>query len=131
MNQDSPVALCCVPKRPPAPEMTRSVIGTDSRPPLMKRYLGSWLTMASPAVGMKSANMNSTMGRMPMTAMPRATPVKPFSQMGVLMTRPPCLSARPALVLKTPPSLATSSPMKTTAASSASASSMAALTASR
>ena len=27
MNQDSPVALCWVPKRPPAPEMTRSVTG--------------------------------------------------------------------------------------------------------
>ena len=89
MNQDSPVALCWVPKRPPAPLMTRSVTGTENWPPLMKRYLGSWLTMASPAVGMKSANMNSTMGRRPMTAMPRATPVKPFSQMGVSMTRAP------------------------------------------
>ncbi len=75
--------------------------------------------------------MNSTIGRMPMTAMPRATPVKPFSQMGVLRTRSPYFSARPALVLKTPPSLATSSPMRRTAGSAAIASSMAALIASR
>jgi hypothetical protein len=57
--------------------------------------------------------------------------VKPFSQIGVLNTRSPYFSGKPAFVLKTPPSLATSSPISRTVGSSARASSSAAFTASR
>jgi hypothetical protein len=70
------------------------------------------LTIASAAVGRKSLNMISTTGRKPVTAMPSATPTKPFSQIGVLITRPGKASARPSFVLKTPPAVPTSSPMK-------------------
>src|SRR5260370_33499434 len=81
---------------------------------------------------MKSANMNSTTGRNPISDIPRATPVKLFSQIGVLMTRcGPNRSIRPALVLKTPPSLATSSPISRTAGSASISSMSAALIASR
>ena len=49
---------------------TRTVTGTADWPPDMKRYFGSWLTIASPAVGRKSANMISTIGRSPTRLMP-------------------------------------------------------------
>jgi len=56
-------------------------------------------------VGRKSENMISTTGRRPVRLMPRATPKKPFSQIGVLRTRAvPNFSTRPMLVLNTPPS---------------------------
>ena len=42
--------------------------------------------------------------------MPNATPVNPFSQIGVLSTRPGNVSARPSFVLNTPPLTPTSSP---------------------
>ena len=88
--------------------------------------------MASPAVGRKSANMISTIGRMPTRLIPRATFRKPFSQIGVLRTlASPYFSASPMLVLKTPPSALTSSPRSRTASSAAIASSSAALMASR
>jgi hypothetical protein len=35
MNQLSPVALCCVPKRPVAPQIDRTVTGTAVWPPDM------------------------------------------------------------------------------------------------
>jgi hypothetical protein len=97
----------------------------------MNRNFGISLTSASAPVGRKSLNMISTTGRRPVTAMPRATPRKPFSQIGVLITRPGNASGRPAFVLKTPPAAPTSSPMKYTLESAASASASAALTASR
>ena len=132
MNQLSNVAECCVPNRPVAPPMTRMVTGTLHWPPDMNRYLGSWLTIASPAVGRKSANMISTIGRSPTRLIPSATPTKPFSQIGVTRTRSrPYFSTRPPLVLKTPPSASTSSPISRTAGSDARESSSAALIASR
>ena len=115
-----------------APEITRSVTGTDNRPPDMKRYLASWLTMASAAMGRKSANMISTTGRRPTRLMPRATPTNPFSAIGVLRTRSgPKRSISPPLVLKTPPSAPTSSPISSTDESASIASPTAAVTASR
>src|SRR3984893_4950045 len=129
---DSPVAECCVPNRPVPPPMARTVSGTLHWPPLMKRNLGSSLTIASPAVGRKSLNMISTTGRRPATAMPSATPRNPFSQMGVLRTRlSPNRSTTPSLVLNTPPDAPTSSPMSITVGSAAISSMSAAATASR
>src|SRR3954470_7988724 len=98
----------------------------------MNRYFGSWLTIWSPAVGRKSANMISTIGRSPTRLIPSATPTKPFSAIGVTRTRSrPYFSTRPPFVLKTPPSASTSSPMRRTAGSEARESSRAALIASR
>src|SRR2546422_11068684 len=96
MNHDSPVALCCVPKRPVAPEMERIVTGTAHWPPDMNRDLGSWLTIWSPALGRKSLNMNSTTGRIPRSAMPNAPPMNPYSQIDVVSTPPRMRYARPA-----------------------------------
>src|SRR5262249_52384236 len=66
-------------------------------------------------------------GRKPVTASPRATPTKAFSQIGVLITRPvPKRSARPSFVLNTPPVPPTSSPISSTRSSAAISSSSAA-----
>src|SRR5262245_30773566 len=98
----------------------------------MKRNFGSSFTSASAAVGRKSLNMISTTGRRPVTAIPSATPRKPFSQIGVLTIRSsPNSSGRPSFVLKTPPAVATSSPMSSTVGSSRSSCSSAARIASR
>src|SRR6266705_3245004 len=71
--------------------------------------------MATPK---KSANINSTMGRMPSTAAPTPRPMNAVSEMGVSITRSgPNLSSRPVVELKIPPYLATSSPSTTTPAS--------------
>src|SRR6266498_2663744 len=71
--------------------------------------------MATPK---KSANMSSTMGRMPSTAAPTPRPMNAVSEMGVSITRSgPNLSSRPVVELKIPPYLATSSPSTTTPAS--------------
>jgi hypothetical protein len=127
-----PVAECCGPKRPVAPPTERTVTGTTHWPPDMNRNFGSSLTMASAAVGRKSLNMISTTGRSPVTAMPSATPMKPFSQIGVLRIRSrPNFSASPSFVLKTPPAVATSSPIRRTVGSSSSSCSSAAPIASR
>src|SRR5580765_3461629 len=96
MYHDSPVAECCVPKRPVAPPIERTVTGTLHWPPDMKRYFGSSFTNASAAVGRKSLNMISTTGRIPVTAMPSATPRNPFSQIGVFMIRSPNSSVCPS-----------------------------------
>lgn len=130
-NHDSPVAECCVPKRPVPPPIDRIVSGTSHWPPDIYRNFEISLTSASAPVGRKSLNMISTTGRRPVTAMPRATPSDPFSQIGVLITRPGKASAMPSLVLKTPPAVPTSSPMKWIVRSDASSSIRAALTASR
>src|SRR6266496_1013474 len=79
---------------------------------------------------MKSPNMMSTTGRMPVMAAPTARPVKPASEMGVSRTRSlPNSSTRPERTLKGVPASATSSPMMQTVGSrrisSASASRMA------
>ena len=54
--------------------------------------------------------MISTTGRSPVTDMPIATPMNVFSQIGVFTMRPGNFSGSPPFVLKTPPSLAMSSP---------------------
>ncbi len=95
----------------PAP-IERTVTGRLHWPPVMKRNLGSSSIIASPAVGRKSENMISTIGRRPVTDIPIAIPTNVFSQMGVFLTRPGNRSGRPPLVLKTPPSWATSSPSR-------------------
>src|ERR1035441_2875418 len=79
---------------------------------------------------MKSPNMMSTTGRMPVMAAPTASPVKPASEMGVSRTRwVPNSSTRPESTLKGVPASATSSPRMQTVGSrrisSASASRMA------
>ena len=61
---------------------------------------------------MKSANISSTMGRIPSTAAPMPSPMKAVSEMGVSMTRSgPNLSRRPVVDPKMPPYAPTSSPM--------------------
>src|ERR1039458_5047837 len=60
---------------------------------------------------MKSPNMMSTTGRIPVMAAPTATPVKPASEIGVSTTRPaPNSSTNPERTLKGVPASATSSP---------------------
>src|SRR5690242_14415312 len=64
---------------------------------------------------MKSPNMMSTTGRMPVMAAPTPRPVKPASEMGVSTTRSlPNSSTRPESTLKGVPASATSSPMMNT-----------------
>src|SRR5580698_9061431 len=79
---------------------------------------------------MKSPNMMSTTGRIPVIAAPTASPVNPASEIGVSSTRSlPNSSRRPERTLKGVPASATSSPRMQTVASrrisSASASRMA------
>src|SRR6266851_6050205 len=60
----------------------------------------------------KSPNMISTTGRMPVMAAPTATPVNPASEIGVSSTRlVPNSSARPESTLNGVPASATSSPI--------------------
>src|SRR5208282_2583941 len=60
---------------------------------------------------MKSPNMMSTTGRMPVIAAPTATPVKPASEIGVSTIRPaPNSSTSPERTLNGVPASATSSP---------------------
>ena len=110
MNHDSPVAECWVPKRPVPPPIERTVTGSEHWPPVMNRNFGSSSMIASAAVGRKSENMISTTGRRPVTDMPIAMPMNVFSQIGVFRILPGNFSGSPPLVLKTPPSLAMSSP---------------------
>src|SRR5688572_8312497 len=75
---------------------------------------------------MKSPNMISTTGRMPMIPPPNRTPASASSEIGVSTTRSgPKRSTSPSVTLKTPPAVATSSPMTTTAGSAASSSAIA------
>src|SRR5436305_8193560 len=61
---------------------------------------------------MKSPNMISTMGRMPVIAPPTPRPAMPASEIGVSMTREvPNSSTRPVSPLNAVPASATSSPM--------------------
>src|SRR5712692_1739466 len=83
--------------------------------------------MASLALSKKSANMISITGRIPVTAIPRAAPTKPFSEIGVSITRSgPNSSSRPSVVLNDPPAAAISSPSKITRLSARSSSASAA-----
>ena len=53
---------------------------------------------------MKSANISSTIGRMPSTAAPMPRPMNAVSEIGVSMTRSgPNWSSRPVVELKMPP----------------------------
>src|SRR3954471_17368044 len=63
---------------------------------------------------MKSPNMMSTIGRMPVIAAPTPMPAKPGSEIGVSMMRPvPNSSTRPFSTLNVVPASATSSPIRT------------------
>src|SRR5438128_2620667 len=64
---------------------------------------------------MKSPNMMSTTGRMPVMAPPTPSPVIPASEIGESITRAgPNSSTRPESTLKTVPASATSSPIMNT-----------------
>ena len=92
----------------------------------MNQYFAAWLTIASMAIGRKSANMISSTGRSPETAAPKAAPESTSSEIGVSKTRSaPWRSCRPGVTANTPPGLATSSPKKTTSSSRSSSSSSA------
>ncbi|CAB5041609.1 unannotated protein [freshwater metagenome] len=76
----------------------------------------------------KSANIISTIGRKPATALPKAADDKASSEIGVSKTRSsPYLSLNPGVTANTPPASATSSPKKITSLSAANSSSMASL----
>jgi hypothetical protein len=67
---------------------------------------------------MKSPNMMSTTGRMPVMAMPTEMPVIPASEIGESITRVvPNSSTSPESTLKGVPASATSSPMISTRSS--------------
>ena len=66
----------------------RITIGTWNAPPDTDATFAAWLTSWSIARVMKSMNMISATGRSPVIAAPTATPTKPFSEIGVRMTRP-------------------------------------------
>src|SRR5215467_7324130 len=79
---------------------------------------------------MKSPNMMSTTGRIPVMAAPSAMPVKPASEIGVSLTRSgPNSSTRPLSTLNGVPASATSSPRMNTASSRLSSSASASRTA--
>ena len=60
---------------------------------------------------MKSANITSTIGRMPSTAAPMPRPMNAVSEIGVSMIRwGPNRSSSPVVELKMPPYAPTSSP---------------------
>jgi hypothetical protein len=74
----------------------------------------------------KSANMISARGRRPRTAAPIAQPTIACSEIGVSSTRSgPKRANSPSLVLNAPPAAPTSSPIRNTSSSAASASPMA------
>src|SRR6056297_527815 len=79
---------------------------------------------------MKSPNIRSTTGRVPVIAAPTASPMKPGSAIGVSTTRSvPNSSTRPLRTLKGVPASATSSPMMKTVLSRRISSASASLTA--
>ena len=89
------------------------------------------MTICSIVRGMKSPNMMSTTGRMPVMAAPTPIPVMPASEMGESITLSvPNSSTRPLSTLKGVPASATSSPMMNTLGSRRSSSARASLIAS-
>ena len=107
--------LCVLPSWPPAPSLPRKTMGQPHCPPDMYSILGALLRIWSAATRLKDQLMNSTMGRSPPMAAAMAMPVKPFSLMGVSMTRlGPNSSSMPWLTLYAPLYSATSSPSRKT-----------------
>ena len=131
MYQLSPVALCWVPNRPPPPHDDRTVTGHRELAAGHVAVLGQLVDDGVAGRGQEVREHDLDDRAQPVMDMPRATPMKPFSQMGVASTRPGNLSGSPMLVLNTPPSASTSSPMSRTAGRPAISSSSAALMASR
>ena len=87
-------------------------------PPVMYRQLPTWVAIWSMATYVKSLNMISAHGRIPVSAAPRAVPTIPDSQIGVFRTRSfPNRSTRPAVNPKT--ARVTSIPMTKTRSSRA------------
>lgn len=78
----------------------------------MKCHLVAWFTSWSMHMGKKSVRMCTMTGCMPAAAAAMATPVRPFSAMGMSMTRSPKRSTRPLVEPKTPPASSTPSPMR-------------------
>src|SRR5256885_1177070 len=94
------------------PMQPRSSTGIFSRPLLMYDILAIWLMISPTPSRMKSANMKSITGRVPVMAAPALRPTKPRSQMGVSHSRSgPKRSYSPAVVLKLPPRLPMPSPI--------------------
>src|SRR5690606_23005710 len=95
--------LCWAATRAAAPFGPRNTIGQPSWPPAMYRVLAAELMMWSIACMAKFQVMNSTIGRNPANAAPTPTPVKPYSVIGVSITRfAPNSSSRPWLTLYAP-----------------------------
>src|SRR5207302_5836795 len=92
--------------------------------------LAAWLTSWSMTSVMKSPNMMSTIGRIPVIAAPSPMPVMPASEIGESRIRSaPNSSTRPESTLKGVPASATSSPIRKTDGSRRSSSPIASLTA--
>src|SRR5215204_5813398 len=86
-NHASSCCACCAPGDQPAPPCVRTVSGTVSWPPDMKRCFAAWLTICSVESVRKSSYMISTTGRMPCIAAPMPAPTIAISEIGVLRTR--------------------------------------------
>jgi hypothetical protein len=69
-SQDTGVCEWIAPNRPPAPHAERITIGAVPRSFERYQYLVAWLIRLSMTSGRKSANMISTTGRRPLTALP-------------------------------------------------------------
>jgi hypothetical protein len=114
-NQVAWICECIAPKRPPAPTAERTTSGTLACSFDTYQNLADWFTSESIGSAMKSPNMISITGRIPVTAAPNAAPAMASSEIGVSKTRSwPWRSWRPGVVMNTPPASATSSPKKTT-----------------
>src|SRR5215470_6969255 len=82
----------------------RSTSGIVSRPLLIYWILAAWLNSSPIESRMKSTNIKSTIGRVPVIAAPVQSPTKPRSLIGVSHSRMgPYFSYRPTVVLKLPP----------------------------
>ncbi len=71
----------------PMPMQPRKMSGILSRPLLMYCILAIWLMISPMASRMKSTNMKSTIGRLPVIAAPAHMPTKPRSLIGVSRSR--------------------------------------------
>ena len=94
------------------PMQPRSRTGIFRRPLDMYCILAIWFTISPTESRMKSANMKSITGRVPVIAAPQARPTKPRSEIGVSHSRSgPYRAYRPVVVLKLPPRMPIPSPM--------------------
>ena len=88
--------LCCAASMCAEPPGPRNTTGSVNCPPDICRIFAALLMSWSAATSEKFQVMSSMTGRRPTMAAPMPTPTKPFSAMGVSMTRlSPNLSMRP------------------------------------